>query len=120
MAHGEFLRAETHDDVLVYHVQRDWTQAPLEADERAMLGYAEKLNRAPASIVEEDVAALRAAGFDGRGVLDIVLIVSLFNFMNRLADGLGLCPDEKFVKGRERGDARTREQMQSTQAAARS
>lgn len=54
-----------------------------------MLAYVEKLTREPAAVAQADVEALRAAGFDDVGVLQINLIASFFNYINRVADGLG-------------------------------
>lgn len=55
-----------------------------------MLDYAVKLTRTPARIGAEDVERLRAAGFDDTGILDICQVVSYYNYVNRLADGLGV------------------------------
>jgi alkylhydroperoxidase family enzyme len=55
-----------------------------------MLTYVEKLTLAPARAEREDLDALRAAGFDDRGILQINLIASWFNYINRVADGLGV------------------------------
>ena len=111
MAHGEFLRAVTRDDLLVYHLQHDHTQAQVDEQERAMLDFAVKLNGEPGKFSERDTRALRDAGFDDLAILDIVMVVSLFNFMNRLADGLGVEVDANFLKTKERGDRRAVEAM---------
>ena len=104
--HGEFLRAASKDDHLVYHVQRNWRQAPLEDDEHAMLAFAAKLTLEPGAIAASDVEALRGAGFDDRAVLDVVLVTAMFAFMNRLLDGVGYRAEDGFRKARERGDTR--------------
>ena len=83
-----------------------------------MLDFAHKLNFEPGKMNQADVEALRSAGFDDRGVLDIVLVVSLFNFMNRLADGLGVPPQAKFVETKAKGDARVEAELESGPAAA--
>ena len=70
--------------------KRDYRSAPLEPADRAMLEYVDKLTRAPASMVEEDVAALRAAGFDDRAILDVNQITGFFAWCNRTVDGLGV------------------------------
>jgi uncharacterized peroxidase-related enzyme len=72
------------------------TAAPLlsEAD-RAMLDFAVKLTRTPAAMTEQDVAALRARGFGDPAIHDIVQITALFNYYNRLADGLGVDPEPR-------------------------
>jgi alkylhydroperoxidase family enzyme len=55
-----------------------------------MLDFSVKLTRKPWLCDDADVAKLRAAGFSGAAVLDIVLVVSYFAYVNRLADGLGV------------------------------
>ena len=62
-----------------------------------MLDYAVKLTLKPAEIKEEDIIALRRAGFEDRTILDINLITGYYAFANRLAQGLGV-PLENFVK----------------------
>ena len=53
-----------------------------------------KLTLDPGGMCEADVEALRAAGFSDTGIHDIVQVTALFNFYNRLADGLGIAIDE--------------------------
>ena len=55
-----------------------------------MLDYAIKLTRTPGEMTADDVAALRRAGFDDRGIHDVCAIVGYFAFVNRIADGLGV------------------------------
>lgn len=59
-----------------------------------MLGYAEKLTGEPGSVDEGDVAGLREAGLGDEAILHVVEIVSYFNFVNRMADGLGVSLEE--------------------------
>lgn len=63
---------------------------PLTDAERALLAYADRLTRAPATITRADVDALRASGYSDRAIHDACLIVSYFAFVNRIADGLGV------------------------------
>jgi uncharacterized peroxidase-related enzyme len=58
--------------------------------ERALLAYADQLTRAPASIIQADIDALRAVGLDDRAIHDACAIVAYFAFVNRIADGLGV------------------------------
>jgi uncharacterized peroxidase-related enzyme len=92
--------------LLVYHVQHEAERADLQPCEREMLAFARKLNFNPARVTADDVRRLRGAGFDDRAVLDIVLVVSLFNFMNRLADGLGVEAEPHYLEQKAQGDAR--------------
>ena len=55
-----------------------------------MLGYVEKVTKAPVSVGQDDIEALRAVGFDDIGILQINLIAAWFNYINRVADGLGI------------------------------
>lgn len=55
-----------------------------------MLDYTAKLTRRPAHVTPEDLGRLRAVGFSDQGILQINLIASWFNYINRVADGLGV------------------------------
>ena len=64
--------------------------AELEPADRAMLDYAVRLTREPASIEAAHVDGLREAGFDDAAILDICQVTAYYNYVNRLADGLGV------------------------------
>ncbi len=55
-----------------------------------MLDYVAKLTLKPVSVQREDVENLRQHGFDDTAILQINLIASWFNYINRVADGLGV------------------------------
>lgn len=74
----------------------DDRDAELSDADEAMLRYADRLTRAPASITAGDVDELRAVGFSDTAVLDICQIVSYYNYVNRLADGLGVRLEERW------------------------
>ncbi len=74
-------------------IQTDYRRGELSAADRAMLGFAVRLTRSPQGMREEHVAELRAVGFDDVAVHDIVQVTALFNYYNRLADGLGIDPE---------------------------
>ena len=80
----------TGDEELVAAVRRDWRTAPLRSRERAIAAYAEKLTRSCASVGREDLEALRREGLCDRAILQVNLIASFFNYINRVADGLGV------------------------------
>ena len=84
------LRGLTGDDALVAALKTDWRTAELEVADSAMLLYADKLTRECTSVTQVDLDALRAVGFDDTGILQINLIASFFNYINRVADGLGV------------------------------
>lgn len=80
----------TLDEELVGAIRRDYRTAPIEEKDRAMLDYVADLTRDATRVTPEHHARLRAAGFDDRGILQITLIASWFNYINRVADGLGV------------------------------
>ncbi len=55
-----------------------------------MLAYVEKLTLDPQHMTRDDVEALRRAGFDDAGILDIAQVCAYYNYVNRLAQGLGV------------------------------
>ncbi|MCI2429312.1 peroxidase-related enzyme [Candidatus Acetothermia bacterium] len=97
--HAEALRAYVKDEAFIEQVQRDYTQVPLDSKERAMLDYAQKLTCEPSAVSGNDVAILRQAGFGDEEILSINLIVSYFNFVNRVALGLGVEFSEDEARG---------------------
>jgi uncharacterized peroxidase-related enzyme len=75
---------------LVRALREDYRTAPVSEQDRVMLEYVAQLTRDATRIGREDHARLRAAGFDDRAVLQITLIASWFNYINRVADALGV------------------------------
>ena len=80
----------TLDRELVVALEKDYTTAPITPPERAMLDYVVKLTKDATKVWKDDIGRLRAAGFDDRGILQITLIASWFNYINRVADALGV------------------------------
>ena len=78
------------DEELVAALRRDYTQASLSDQDRTMLNYVAKLTKSPREITPEDLEKLRRVGFDDTAILQINLIASWFNYINRVADGLGV------------------------------
>lgn len=72
----------------------DWHSAGVDAAMAALLRYAEKLTRTPGEMTAADVETLRAAGWSDRAVLDAAQVIAYFNYINRLADGLGVDAEE--------------------------
>lgn len=97
--HAEALRAYVKDKSFIEQVQRDYTQAPLDSKDRAMLDYAQKLTHSPAQITQEDIEQLQRASFSDEEILSVNLIVSYFNFVNRVALGLGVEFSEDEARG---------------------
>ena len=80
----------TLDEALVKALQEDYRIAAISDQDRAMLDYVAQLTRDATGIGPEHHERLRAVGFDDRGILQITLIASWFNYINRVADALGV------------------------------
>ena len=81
------------DEQLVAGLEEDYTKAPIDERDRVMLDYVVQLTRDATRISPAYHERLRAAGFDDRGILQITLIAAWFNYINRVADGLGVGRD---------------------------
>jgi uncharacterized peroxidase-related enzyme len=69
---------------------RDSAAAEVSPADVEMLSYAVKLTRTPSAVGGDDIERLREMGFDDTALLDICQVVSYYNYVNRLADGLGV------------------------------
>ena len=93
-AHLHDLRSEVTDQTLVDRFAKDWRMAGLDRPTKALLAYTEKLTTDPARCGQEDIAVLRQSGWDDRAIHDATQVVSYFNYINRIADGLGVEPED--------------------------
>jgi uncharacterized peroxidase-related enzyme len=75
---------------MVRALRTDYTKARLTEQERTMLDYVVKLTKDATRVSRTDHERLRQNGFDDRGILQITLIASWFNYINRVADALGV------------------------------
>jgi uncharacterized peroxidase-related enzyme len=78
------------DEALIEALKRDYRTAPITEQERVMLDYVVKLTKDATKVWKDDHERLRAAGFDDKAILQITLIASWFNYINRVADSLGV------------------------------
>ncbi len=107
-AHANDLRAEVENDwdtlsatprpdggldAFVHQIVDDWRQAPLSNAVRSLVTFAEKVTRSPRACTETDISALRAAGWCDTSIHDAVQVVAYFNYINRVADALGVAPE---------------------------
>ena len=81
------------DEELIRALETDYTKAPISELDRAMLDYVVKLTKDATRITREDHKRLREVGFDDKTILQITLIASWFNYINRVADALGVGRD---------------------------
>jgi len=96
-AHGDDFRDEVQDEELAEHVKHDWRKANLSNADKALCEWAEKLTMTPGKMAKTDVKDLEASGFSQEAISDTAQVVGYFNYINRIADGLGvdLEPDMK-------------------------
>ena len=74
-------------------MKRDYRTARLTGRQRSLCEYAEKLTRTPGAMSAADIEKLRGAGLSDRAILDAVEVIAYFNYINRVADGLGVDPE---------------------------
>ena len=82
------------DEAFVEQLRIDYRKAQITDAERAMLDFAVQITEDATRVSREDVDGLRAHGFDDRAILQITLIASWFNYINRVADALGVGRDD--------------------------
>jgi uncharacterized peroxidase-related enzyme len=75
---------------MVRLLEEDYKNAPITEQDRVMLDYVVQVTKDATRVSPADHERLRAAGFDDQGILQITLIASWFNYINRVADALGV------------------------------
>jgi uncharacterized peroxidase-related enzyme len=88
--HGRGLFQITKNKALVEAIKTDFRKADVPKKDIAMLDYAEKLTTDQCNMKQSDVVKLRKSGFKDSDILDIVQVVAYYNYVNRLACGLGV------------------------------
>ena len=100
--HLEALRHYWKDEARLNQLVQDFYQLELNRGEIALCELARKLTVNPESVHAHEemyIQPLREAGFSDRAILDATMIISYFNFVNRLVLGLGVEPDQEEVRG---------------------
>ncbi|MEX2529545.1 MAG: peroxidase-related enzyme [Gemmatimonadota bacterium] len=97
--HAAALAAWWKDAERVERLRRAPDTAELSPREKRITEYALQLTRAPTEVSEEDVARLREVGLSEAEILQANLVTSYFNFVNRVAEGLGVEPTEEESAG---------------------
>jgi alkylhydroperoxidase family enzyme len=82
-------------------IARDFHGAKLDARDKTMLEYAEKITIAPSEVSEADVERLKQAGWTEVEILDIAAVTSYRNFITRIADALGVQLSEDYANLRK-------------------
>jgi len=96
VSHSAALRKLTKEPDFVDRLATGYKYADLEPRDRAMLDFAVKLTEASDRCTDEDVEALRDAGWNDEEIMDITQVAAMFNFTNRLASGLGWVPNSEY------------------------
>jgi uncharacterized peroxidase-related enzyme len=78
------------DEAFVKALVEDYDHAPLTPQDRVMLDYVTVITKDATRVTPTHHGRLREAGFDDRGILQITLIAAWFNYINRVADALGV------------------------------
>ena len=72
------------------HLKHDWKTADLAQKDKALCSWAEKLTLTPGEMDVSDVRKLEAVGLSQNAISDAAQVISYFNYINRIADGLGV------------------------------
>lgn len=97
--HLEALARYEKDEARLAQLGIDYRKADLSERHVAMLDYVTRLTSQPSAVTEDYVGRLREAGFSDRDILDMNLVCAYFNFVNRIALGLGVEFTEDEMKG---------------------
>jgi uncharacterized protein YciW len=87
---------------LAQQLKTDYRKAELEPKEMAMLEFSELLTVQPANVLKDDIDHLREVGWADEDIVDIVHQIAMFNYMTRVADGLGVELNEWMLEAEER------------------
>jgi uncharacterized peroxidase-related enzyme len=71
----------------------DYRGAGLPPPVEALCDYAVKLTRTPAAMSATDVEVLRSHGWDDAAIHDAIQVIAYFNYINRIAEGVGIGPE---------------------------
>ena len=96
VAHGAAVRQLSGDPKLSEMLVMNYRVAPLDARQRAMLDFTDKVTRASATIEEPDRQHLRDVGFSDRDIFDIANVAGFYNMSNRVASATGMKPNDEY------------------------
>lgn len=79
----------------------DYRNAPLSPEDRALCDYAVKLTLTPGKMNSDDIDTLKNTGFSEPQITIATQVISYFNYINRIADGLGVDPEDWMTPSKE-------------------
>lgn len=92
--HGAALQKLINNDKkaekILENIINNYKEADISDEVKEVLNYAEKLTKDPSSITKIDIQKLKDKGLSDKDILDLNQVVAYFNYVNRLADGLGI------------------------------
>jgi len=94
MAHAQDFGLESGDQQMARQLVLDYRTAELSSADRALCDYAVKLTLTPGAMAESDVSRLRDAGLSDAQITIATQVVGYFNYITRIAQGLGVDPEE--------------------------
>lgn len=97
--HGEALNHYWKDEEKVQQLGKDYQELDLSAEDRLLCDLARDLTEKPAGISSQRIEELKEQGFGDRAILDATLIISYFNFVNRVVMGLGVEAGVEEIEG---------------------
>jgi len=98
-AHADDLRAEGATEELAEHAAHDYRQAELEPQVRCLCDFAVKVTLEPSGITPADVEAVRSEGWSDAAIHDALQVISYFNYINRIADVVGIEDEPEWAGG---------------------
>jgi len=96
VAHGAILRIYEKKPLVADQVAVNHRKADITLRQRAMLDFAMKVCLESHTVEEADFAALREHGFSDEDVWDIAAITAFFGLSNRMANVIGMRPNDEF------------------------
>jgi uncharacterized peroxidase-related enzyme len=96
VAHGAILRIYEKAPKLADQLATNWRKADLTPRQRAMIGFAMKVALDSRAVDDHDFRELHAHGFDDEDAWDIAAIAAFFAMSNRLANSVGMMPNDEF------------------------
>src|SRR5699024_6092922 len=102
ISHGHDLRKALGDTVMADRIMVNWRSAGLSDRDYAICDFAERLARQPETVGPDDLSALAGAGRPDEDIWDVVELVSMYSFTNRMSSALGMKPNREYhVGGRD-------------------
>ncbi len=86
--------SEQEADAFVHALARNWRTAPLSEQDKTLCEFASKLTLSPSQMCSDDLEILRSHGLDDRAIHDATQVIAYFNYINRIADALGVEPED--------------------------